>query len=450
MSANKDALAPHSDEAEQGILGCILLAPSESMAECVLKLRPGAEAFFSLKHRAIYEAMLDRYNEGSAIDTITITQDLRDLLQLDKVGGMQYIASLPDMTPSAANLEHYIQIVIDKFLLRKMISTCRQAIDQAMANPTDVPQFIDQVEHRLEQVIESSQNTETIHSAAELLPQTEQLISKFQESQSQLDGLPTGLVDVDKLIGGLHDSDMIVIAARPSCGKTSLGLNIAEHVAVDCGIPVAFYSLEMTASQLMFRMICGRSQVNMNTLKKGELEDQSFQKLGQANLQIAPSPLFIDDEAGVTIMQLKAKARRMVHHHGIRLIIIDYLQLLQATGRRWSNRQEEVSHISNGIKSLAKELCLPIVVLAQLNRELDKGGNRKPRMSDLRESGSIEQDADVIGMLYKGDSKVEDDSGTPTFLEVIHFTLAKHRNGQTGDTKLAFFRPYTKFGCMTK
>jgi replicative DNA helicase len=277
-------------------------------------------------------------------------------------------------------------------------------------------------------------------------------IEDFHQRQGMLTGVGTGFTDLDKMTSGFHAGEMIVIAARPSMGKTSLAMNIAEHVALDLRLPVGVFSLEMTSESLVLRMLCSRSRVNLRNVRDGFLAERDFPKLTGAAGKLANAPLFIDDTSGLSILQLRAKARRMHQQYDIKLFVIDYLQLLHSTARRAENRQQEIADISNGIKSLAKELDVPVIVLSQLNRELEREKNRKPRLSDLRESGAIEQDADVVGLLYKPSSD-EDESGVAPPEEdavPVNLLIAKQRNGPTGDVSLTFLKSYTRFESAAK
>jgi replicative DNA helicase len=268
-----------------------------------------------------------------------------------------------------------------------------------------------------------------------------------------LTGISTGFMDLDKMTTGFHPGEMIVIAARPSMGKTSLAMNIAEHVAVDLKLPVGVFSLEMTAESLVLRMLCSRSRVNLRNVRDGFLVERDFPVLTNSAGKLGAAPLIIDDSSGLSILQLKAKARRMHQQYGIKLFVIDYLQLLHSTARRAENRQQEIADISNGVKSLAKELNVPVIVLSQLNRELEKDKSRKPRMSDLRESGSIEQDADLIGLLYKPSAGDDDDASAPSEEQdavAVNLLIAKQRNGPTGDVHLTFMKSYTRFESAAK
>jgi replicative DNA helicase len=272
-------------------------------------------------------------------------------------------------------------------------------------------------------------------------------IEEFHKRQGMLTGIATGFSDLDKMTSGLHGGEMVVIAARPSMGKTSLAMNIVEHVVIDQKLPVGVFSLEMTSESLVLRMLCSRSRVNMRNIRDGFLAERDFPKLTGAAGKLAGAPLFIDDSAGLSVLQLRAKARRMHQQYGIKLFVIDYLQLLHSTSRRAENRQQEIADISNGVKGLAKELNVPVIVLSQLNRELEREKNRKPRLSDLRESGSIEQDADVVAMLYKPSSDDDEGGGPPAEQDAVpvNLLIAKQRNGPTGDVNLTFFKSITRF-----
>lgn len=276
-------------------------------------------------------------------------------------------------------------------------------------------------------------------------------IEDFHQRQGMLTGIPTGFADFDKMTSGLHGGEMIVIAARPSMGKTSLAMNIAEHVVIEEKLPVGVFSLEMTSESLVLRMLCSRSRVNLRNVREGFLAERDFPKLTGAAGKMAAAPLFIDDSAGLSILQLRAKARRMHQQHGIKLLVIDYLQLLHSTSARAKeNRQQEIADISSGIKGLAKELDIPVIVLAQLNRELEKDKSRKPRLSDLRESGSIEQDADLVGLLYKPSVDEEEGGGGDQDTRPVNLLIAKQRNGPTGDVNLTFLNSITRFESAAK
>jgi replicative DNA helicase len=445
-----DRLPPHSIEAEQGVLGCVLLSPNEGMGVCIEKFRRGSEVFYDLRHRSIYELLAEMYDQKEAIDLITVHQRLRDKNQLDAIGGPAYLAQLVDGVPSAANLQYYQDIVREKYLLRKMIQTCTAVVGRVFEHEGEVDALLDEVERDILRISEDRVEA-TSRMIKHLVHKAINTIEEFHQRQGMLTGIGTGFPDFDKMTSGLHAGEMIVIAARPSMGKTSLAMNIAEHVAIDQKLPVGVFSLEMTAESLVLRMLCSRSRVNLRSIREGFLAERDFPKLTGSAGKLASAPLYIDDSSGLSILQLRAKARRMFQQYGVKLFVIDYLQLLNSTSRRAENRQQEIADISNGIKALAKELNVPIIVLSQLNRELEKEKNRKPRLSDLRESGAIEQDADLVGLLYKPSSEDDDESASQSQESLpVNLLIAKQRNGPTGDVNLTFLRPYTRFESAAK
>jgi replicative DNA helicase len=445
-----DRLPPHSVEAEQGVLACALLSPQDCMGECIQKFKRGGEMFYDLRHRTLYEALVEMYDSKAAIDLITLQQWLKDRKLLDAVGGMEYLLPLPDRVPSAANLKYYLDIVWDKFILRQMIRTCTEVVGRAYEHEGELGTLVDEVETAILQISrEMDENQAGKPTIKDLVHTAIARIDEYYANKGMLSGLATGFIDLDRMTTGLHPAEMVVIAARPSMGKTSLAMNIAESVAIDQKLPVGVFSLEMSAEALVLRMLCSRSKVNLRKIRDGFFSEREFPKLTNAAGKMAAAPLFIDDTAGLSILQLKAKARRMWQQHEIKLFVIDYLQLLHSTARRAENRQQEIADISSSIKALAKELAVPVIVLSQLNRELEKDKSRKPRLSDLRESGSIEQDADLVGLLYKpsGDEEEEtpEQEGFP-----IKLYIAKQRNGPTGDVDLTFLKQYTRFESAAK
>ena len=448
-----DRLPPHSPEAEQGVLGCVLLSPNEGMGVCIEKFKSGADVFYDLRHQTIFNMLAEMYDAREAIDVITVQQRLKDKQLLEQVGGIAYLSTLPDTVPSAANLSYYLDIVQEKFLLRKMIRVCTEVVGRVYEHEGEVDALMDEVERDILRISESRVQGHT-SNIKDLVKKAINTIEDYHQRQGLLTGIGTGFMDLDKMTSGLHGGEMIVIAARPSMGKTSLAMNIAEHVALDEKLPVGVFSLEMTAESLVLRMLCSRSRVNMRNVRDGFLAERDFPKLTGAAGKLANAPLFIDDSSGLSILQLRAKARRMHQQYGIKLFVIDYLQLLHSTARRAENRQQEIADISSGVKSLAKELNVPVIVLSQLNRELEKDKDRKPRMSDLRESGSIEQDADVVGLLYKPRAGEEDDGGGGAQVEEeavpVNLLIAKQRNGPTGDVNLTFLKSYTRFESAAK
>ena len=461
-----DRLPPHSIEAEQGVLACVLLSPQECLGECIekfkVKLEPKARQdrndpdsdpcaiFYDLRHREIYRTVVEMYDAKEAIDLITLSQRLKDQNQLEGVGGLEYLASLPDRVPSAANLKYYADIVWDKYILRKMIRTCTGVVAEIYDYEGEVDRLVDEVETTILRISEEKEAAKIGGSnIKDLVHKAIEKIELYHANQGMLTGLSTGFVDLDRMTTGLHPGEMVVIAARPSMGKTSLAMNIAESVAIDQKLPVGVFSLEMSADSLVLRMLCSRSKVNLRKIRDGFFTERDFPKLTGAAGKLAASPLFIDDTPALSILQLRAKARRMWQQHDIKLFVIDYLQLLHSTARRAENRQQEIADISGGVKALAKELGVPVIVLSQLNRELEKDKNRKPRLSDLRESGAIEQDADLVALLYKPSGDEDEEAPEQEGLE-IRLCIAKQRNGPTGDVELTFLKPYTRFESAAK
>src|SRR5438094_3422047 len=450
--ARVDRLPPHSPEAEQGVLGCVLLSPNDCMGECIEKFKSGAEVFYDLRHQTIFGALAEMYDSREAIDLITLQQRLKNKQLLDEVGGIPYLAVLPDAVPSAANLSYYLDIVQEKYLLRKMIHTCTEVVGRVYDYEGEVDALMDEVERDILRISESRVQGHT-STIKDLVKKAINTVEDFHQRQGALTGIGTGFTDLDKMTSGFHPGEMIVIAARPSMGKTSLAMNVAEHVAIDLRLPVGVFSLEMTSESLVLRMLCSRSRVNLRNVRDGFLAERDFPKLTGAAGKLAKAPLFIAESSALSILQLRAKARRMYQQYGIKLFVIDYLQLLHSSSRRVDNRQQEIADISGGIKALAKELDLPVIVLSQLNREIEREKGRPPRLSDLRESGAIEQDADVVGLLYKPKGNDDDDSAAPAVEEdavPVNLLIAKQRNGPTGDINLTFLKSYTRFESAAK
>jgi replicative DNA helicase len=446
-----DRLPPHSIEAEQGVLGCVMLSPNDCLGICIEKFKKGVEVFYDLRHQVIFDTLIEMYDSKHPIDLITLQQKLKDKNQLEPVGGVTYLSALPDAVPSAANLEYYVEIVREKYILRKMILTCTGVVGKVYDHEGKVDGLLDEVERDILKISEERVEG-TSMAMKDLVHRAINTIEDYHQRQGMLTGVGTGFVDFDKMTSGLHGGEMIVIAARPSMGKTSLAMNIVEHVVLEEKLPVGVFSLEMTAESLVLRMLCSRARVNMRNIRDGFLAERDFPKLTGAAGKMATAPLYIDDTAGLSILQLRAKARRMHQQYGIKMVVIDYLQLCNGGQSRVESRQQEVAQISNGVKSLAKELNVPVIVLSQLNRELEKDKSRKPRLSDLRESGAIEQDADLIALLYKPDEGKEEEDGQPQDTEAIpvNLLIAKQRNGPTGDVHLTFFKGFTRFESAAK
>ncbi len=437
---------PHSVEAEQGVLGSMLISPRETISECVEKINE--EYFYVPAHQTIYNVLVDLWNAGQAIDLITFTQVLRDRNLLDAVGGAAFVTTLFTFVPTAANVQYYLDIVRDKHILREIIAVATESVRRAYEEQDEVNNVLDEVEQRIFAVGEDRFKGQML-SMKEQVMSTLESIEKLFENKGAITGVSTGFRDLDRLTSGLHSSEMIVIAARPSMGKTALAMNIAEHAAIQLKLPVAIFSLEMSAQQLVQRMLCSRSRVNLAKTRDGFLAEADFPKLTNAASKLAEAKIFIDDSASLSILELRAKARRLKAQQDVQLIIVDYLQLLRSTSRRaQDNRQLEISEISAGLKGLAKELKIPIIVVAQLNRnpEIRTGsGKGVPRLADLRESGSIEQDADLVGLLVREEYYADSDEERTELEGKAELIIAKQRNGPIGQVKLTFLKDFTRF-----
>jgi replicative DNA helicase len=424
----------------------MLISPRETIAECVEKINE--EYFYVPAHRTIHNVLVDLWNAGQAIDLITFTQVLRDRHLLDSVGGAAFVTSLFTFVPTAANVGYYLEIVRDKYILREIISAATESVRRAYEEQDEVNNLLDEVEQRIFAVGEDRFKGQVL-SMKEQVMSTLESIEKLFENKGAITGVSTGFRDLDKLTSGLHSSEMVVIAARPSMGKTALAMNIAEHVAIEATLPVAIFSLEMSAQQLVQRMLCSRARVNLAKTRDGFLAEADFPKLTNAASKLAEAKIFIDDSAGLTILELRAKARRLKAQQQVQLIVVDYLQLLRSTSRRaQDNRQLEISEISAGLKGLAKELNIPIIVVAQLNRnpEIRTGsGKGVPRLADLRESGSIEQDADLVGLLVREEYYADSDEERAELEGKAELIIAKQRNGPIGQVKLTFLKDFTRF-----
>ncbi|WCJ58893.1 replicative DNA helicase [Fontisphaera persica] len=484
-----DRLPPHSLEAERAVLACLLLDPQEGLGSSIQRFKVGKnqeaksaaapgegeerggqrfrdrrlkekqEIFYDLKHQVIYEHLVQMFDRREPIDMVTLLQRLQARGDLEKAGGAAYLASLLEAEHSAANLSYYMDIVWGKYILRKLLHACTDIIQNVYDYKGDVDALLDQVETDILRLSEERVEEKSM-KMHDLVMRSIQIIEERHQRKGQITGLSTGFPDLDDMTTGLHGGEMFIIAARPSIGKTSLAMNIAEHVALELKQPVGIFSLEMTAESLVLRMMSSRARVNAQNLRSGFLNYEDFQRLTQHAAELSQAPLYIDDTANLSILQLRARARRLHQQYGIQLFVIDYLQLLHSTSSRaLENRQQEIADISKGIKALAKELNVPIIVLSQLNREMEKRES-KPRLSDLRESGSIEQDADVVGLLYRADPKSPykaapmdgDESGEMMQAEAIpvNLLIAKQRNGPTGDIRLMFVKGYTRFESVAK
>jgi replicative DNA helicase len=438
-----DRLPPHSPESERALLGACLLDPQSSLAESASRVR-SPEAFYEIRNRNVWEALLALQEAGKTPDVISVAQLLSDSGKLP-ADGWSFVAGLPDTCASRYELPNYIETVLEKWVRRKAIAGCLSGIEHAHDNKP-LPEVLDAIEKT---VLEAGNDLagESDQSMGELVKEQLAFFEQCHGSNGKIIGLSTGFYDLDKMTSGLKGGDMFVLAGRPSTGKTSLAMNIAERAALDNGVPVGVFSLEMTKASLTRRLMCSRAKVNERTLLQGVASEADIAKMSVASSAYhRANNIHIDDTANMPILQLRARARRMHQRHKIGLLVIDYLQLLKSVTGRNSNRVDELTGVSNGIKALAKELDIPVIVLAQLNREIEKDGCRKPRLSDLRECGAIEQDADIVGMLYRPEENPD-----PTALVIpVNLCINKQRNGPIGDVELTFFKEYTRFESRSK
>lgn len=442
-----DRLPPHAPEAERGVLGCILLSPNECLDQTIELIGERPEVFYDLRHGTIYEHLVAMFDAREPIDVITLQQRLKDRQLLDQIGGIPYLNTLQDSVPSAANVTYYAQIVKEKWDLRRLIHGCTSVVERVYDYQGEIDHLKDEVERDMLAML-GTQTETGFQPVRAFVTGSMNEIDGYYQRNGEIQGLATGFPDFDRMTGGLNAGEMIVIAARPSMGKTSLAMNIVENVAVNHRIPVGVFSLEMTAQALTTRMIASHAHVNLRNIREGFMSERDFPRITYSAGRINSSPLFIDDTPALSVMQLRARARKLMRTENIRLFVVDYLQLLHSlTKRAQDNRQQEVSEISSGIKALAKELRVPIIVLSQLNRDIEKDKTRKPRLSDLRESGSIEQDADLVGFLYKAFVNDDDEEAPPEEQDglPVNLLIAKQRNGPTGDVHLVFIKSLTRF-----
>ncbi len=431
---------PQNIEAEQSVLGAVLL-DNDAINQAIEILT--AEDFYRESHREIFRAMAALSEHNQPVDAITLTNALRTGGVLEAVGGAGYIAELAACVPTAANAAHYARIVREKALLRSIASIATEIASGAYDSPPNVDEYLDESEHKVFEISER-RIRQSFHSMPELTRESIRLLERLYERKELVTGVPTGFLDLDRLTAGLQPSDLIVIAARPSMGKTALALNIAAHAATECDphVGVALFSLEMAKEQLVLRMLCAEGRVDSSRARAGYLGERDFPKLAQAAARLSEAPIFIDDSSDTSPIVLKAKCRRLMRERNtnLGLIIIDYLQLMRSA-RPGESREKEIAEISRSLKALAKELKVPVIALSQLNRQVETRPDRRPLLADLRESGAIEQDADVIAFIYR-DEMYHRDSKEPGVAEII---VAKQRNGPTGTAKLTYLTQFTRF-----
>ncbi|WP_010094663.1 replicative DNA helicase [Ornithinibacillus scapharcae] len=437
MSEWNDRTPPHNIEAEQAVIGAIFLEP-EAFSTASELLLPGD--FYRASHQRIFETMLKLSDRGEPIDLVTVTTDLSNTKQLEEAGGVSYLAQLAESVPTAANIEYYAKIVEEKSVLRRLIRTATDIVTTTFTREDEVEDVLNEAEKSILEV-SGRKNSGSFKQIKDVLIDVYDKIEMLHRSNADVTGIPTGYRDLDKMTSGFQRNDLIIIAARPSVGKTAFALNISQNVAVNAGENVAIFSLEMGADQLVQRILCAEGNIDANRLRNGNLEPEDWTKLTMAMGSLSNAGIFIDDTPGIRVSEIRSKCRRLKQEHGLGMIMIDYLQLIQGSGKPGENRQQEVSEISRSLKGLARELNVPLIALSQLSRGVEQRQDKRPMMSDLRESGSIEQDADIVGFLYR-DDYYDKESEKQNIIEII---LAKQRNGPVGTVELAFVKEYNKF-----
>jgi len=433
---NLRKLPPQSIEAEESVLGGVLLdnAALDRALEFVT-----ADDFYRESHRKIMRAMLDLSQRGEPVDLVTLSETLKMRGEITDVGGAVYLAELAEKVPTAANITYYARIVRQKAILRGLIQTATEIATMGYEATANVDEFLDQAEHKIFEISERKVRP-TFFRIRDIMVDSMKAIEQLYERKELVTGVATGFVDLDRMTAGLQPSDLIVIAGRPSMGKTAFALNIAQHAAMSSQTGVAVFSLEMSKEQLVLRLLCSEARVDMSKVRAGFAAERDFPKLAMAASRLSEAPIYIDDTPALSVLELRAKARRLKRERESKLglVIVDYLQLMR--GHDADNREQEISGISRSLKALAKELSVPVIALSQLNRQVETRAEKKPVMADLRESGAIEQDADVIAFLYR--PIVYDKNAEERAAEVI---IAKQRNGPIGNVPLTFMSEYTRF-----
>lgn len=433
---------PNDTEAEQAVIGS-MLTDKDAVSAAVEILKEND--FYREDNKIIFEAILNLYNKSQPIDIITLKSELSAMGKLEAVGGLEYIAELPDKVPTTSNVEQYIKIVEEKSILRNLIKTANDIITLGYDPTQEVENIIDSSEKKIFEVMQK-RNQKGYSSIKDILVDTFTELEQLYNRKQHVTGVPTGFADLDFRTAGLHKSDLILVAARPAMGKSAFALNIATNAAVRANTPVVIFSLEMSKEQMVNRILCSEAMVDSNKVRTGTLEDEDWAKLAEASGVLSEANIYVDDTPGISIMEIRAKCRKMKLEKNIGLVVIDYLQLVQSSGKRGSSREQEIAEISRSLKILAKEIEVPVIALSQLSRAPEQRPDHRPMLSDLRESGSIEQDADIVMFLYR-DDYYNEDSEKKNIAEVI---LAKHRAGSTGTVELLWLGNYTKFANIDK
>ena len=448
MERGPERIPPHSMEAEQSVLGAMLI-DRDAIAKVMERLLP--EDFYREAHKEIFTAIRGLFERGEPVDVLSVAEELRRRGKLEEVGGISYLQELVELVPTTAHVDYYAKVVEEKAIQRELIAAATEVVQMAYGEVEDIDDLVDRAEERLFRVGQR-RLSEGFVPIKPILRKTFDEIDRMYHRQKPTTGIPTGFEEFDERTSGLQPSDLIVIAGRPAMGKTSFALNIAEHVAVEEKIPVAIFSLEMSKEQVVQRLLCSRARVDSHKLRTGKLGRDDWRRLAEALEDLYEAPIFIDDSPTLTVLEMRAKARRLKAEHGLGLIIVDYLQLVKAPGK-FESRHQEISEVARQLKGLARELNVPLVALSQLSRAVEKRENRRPILSDLRESGSIEAEADLVAFLYREDYyPPKDEERRPeeppeAICEVI---IAKQRNGPTGTFELLFQRNFARFENIEK
>ena len=432
-----DRTPPHNIEAEQAVIGAIFLRPDAFSTASELLI---ASDFYRVSHQRIFQAMTTLSDKGEPIDLVTVTTLLSNEQTLDEAGGVSYLSDISSSVPTAANISFYSKIVEEKALLRRLIRAATDIVTTTFEKECDVDELLNEAEKNILEV-SNRKNASSFKAIKDVLIEVYDDIEQLNQNNNEVTGVPTGYRDLDKITSGFQKNDLIIIAARPSVGKTAFALNIAQNVSTKTDENVAIFSLEMGAEQLVSRMLCAEGNIDSQRLRTGNLLADDWGKLTMAMGSLSNAGIFIDDSPGIRVSEIRSKCRRLKQEHGLGMIIIDYLQLISGSASSQENRQQEVSEISRSLKGLARELEVPLIALSQLSRGVEQRQDKRPIMSDLRESGSIEQDADIVGFLYR-DDYYDSESEQQNIIEII---ISKQRNGPTGTVELAFVKEYNKF-----
>jgi len=433
---------PHDIEAEQAVIGS-MLTDKDSVISALEVLKQ--EDFYREDNKVIFGAILNLYNRADPIDIITLKAELVSLGKLEQIGGLEYLAALPDKVPTTSNVEKYIKIVEEKSMMRTLIKTANELIDLGYDGTQDVEDIMDSAEKKIFNIMQKK-NQKGYSSIKDILVDSFTQLEELYNRKQHITGVPTGFADLDYKTAGLHNSDLILVAARPAMGKSAFALNIATNAAVRGKFPVAIFSLEMSKEQMANRILCSEAMVDSNKVRTGRVEDEDWSKLAMASGELSEAGIFIDDTPGISVMEIRAKCRKMKLEKNIGLVVIDYLQLVQGSNKRGGSREQEISEISRSLKILAKEINVPVIALSQLSRAPEQRPDHRPMLSDLRESGAIEQDADIVMFLYR-DDYYNEESDKKNIAEVI---IAKHRAGSTGTVELLWLGSFTKFANIEK